>query len=135
MDKKAKKRIELLRKKIGELRVPEALIDAMWKSECVVLEAPIAARVTLLKEEYSHFFTDIETLNGKLQCLVPLHGHAVIDGWKSLALAGRWDKLTAELLAPAPNMEITWYWIRFLGIFDAVFLVLSLWIFESLVIE
>jgi hypothetical protein len=30
---------------------------------------------------------------------VPLHGHAVIDGWKSLALAGRWDKLTVDLLA------------------------------------
>jgi tRNA 2-selenouridine synthase len=91
--------VEAESRKIGELRVPEALIDAMWKSECVVLEAPVAARVALLKEEYSHFFQDVEALNGKLQRLVPLHGHAVIDGWKSLALAGRWDKLTAELLA------------------------------------
>ena len=34
-----------------------------------------------------------------------------------------------------PNLGIAWYWIRFLGVYDAAFLVLSLWIFESLVIE
>jgi heme exporter protein CcmB len=44
-------------------------------------------------------------------------------------------RVTAELLVPTPNMEIVWYWTGFLGIFDAVFLVLSMWIFESLVIE
>ena len=30
-------------RKIGSLRVPEALIDAMWTSECVVLDAPVPA--------------------------------------------------------------------------------------------
>jgi len=42
---------------------------------------------------------------------------------------------TASLIAVRPNFEAAWYWIKFLGIYDAVFLVLSLWIFESLVIE
>lgn len=42
---------------------------------------------------------------------------------------------TAALVAVRPNFDATWYWIKFLGIYDAVFLVLSLWIFESLVIE
>jgi heme exporter protein B len=44
-------------------------------------------------------------------------------------------KCTAALLAPIPNFDAAWYWIEFLGIYDAVFLVLSLWVFESLVIE
>jgi heme exporter protein B len=44
-------------------------------------------------------------------------------------------KATASLVAPIPNLEVAWFWIRFLGIYDAVFLVLSLWTFESLVIE
>jgi heme exporter protein CcmB len=44
-------------------------------------------------------------------------------------------KTTAELVALHPNIEAAWYWIRFLGIYDAAFLVLSLWVFESLVIE
>jgi heme exporter protein B len=42
---------------------------------------------------------------------------------------------TAALVAEIPNFDAAWYWIQFLGIYDAVFLVLSLWIFESLVIE
>jgi len=39
------------------------------------------------------------------------------------------------VLVAAPNYEAAWYWIQFLGIYDAAFLVLSFWIFESLVIE
>jgi len=43
---------------------------------------------------------------------------------------------TEALLAlPHADLDKAWYWIGFLGIFDAIFLVLSLWIFESLVIE
>jgi len=42
---------------------------------------------------------------------------------------------TAALVAERPDFAAAWYWIKFLGIYDAVFLVLSLWIFESLVIE
>jgi heme exporter protein CcmB len=44
-------------------------------------------------------------------------------------------KCTAALLAEIPNFDAAWFWIQFLGIYDAAFLVLSLWIFESLVIE
>jgi heme exporter protein CcmB len=42
---------------------------------------------------------------------------------------------TAELLKDAPNFHDVHTWTAFLGIYDAAFLVLSLWIFESLVIE
>jgi heme exporter protein CcmB len=44
-------------------------------------------------------------------------------------------KCTASLVAEIPNFDAAWYWIEFLGIYDATFLVLSIWIFESLVIE
>ena len=44
-------------------------------------------------------------------------------------------KCTAALVAQIPNFDAAWYWIEFLGIYDAAFLVLSIWIFESLVIE
>jgi heme exporter protein B len=42
---------------------------------------------------------------------------------------------TAQLVSDHPNPDVAWFWIQFLGIYDAVFLVLSLWTFESLVIE
>jgi heme exporter protein CcmB len=44
-------------------------------------------------------------------------------------------KATGALVAEIPNLDAATYWTRFLGIYDAAFLVLSLWIFESLVIE
>ena len=91
--------VEAESRKIGALRVPEAMIEAMWASECVVLESTVEIRVALLKEEYSHFFRNVDALTEKLQYLLPLHGHAVIDNWKLLARAGRWDKLTVDLLA------------------------------------
>jgi tRNA 2-selenouridine synthase len=79
--------------------VPEAVIKAMWESDCIVLEAPAAARVELLKSEYAHFFDQTEALAQRLECLLPLHGHAIIGKWKELALARRWDKLIVDLLA------------------------------------
>ena len=44
-------------------------------------------------------------------------------------------KTTAALVAEIPNLTMAWYWIRFLAVYAAAFLLLSLWIFESLVIE
>jgi len=44
-------------------------------------------------------------------------------------------KATGVLVSERPDFDIAWYWIKFLGIYDAGFLVLSLWVFESLVIE
>ena len=57
--------VEAESRKIGELRVPDALIDAMWESECVVLDAPCAVRVELLKQEYRHFIAQPEALGRK----------------------------------------------------------------------
>ena len=90
--------VEAESRRIGRLRLPKALSDRMWASECIVLESPIATRVELLKLEYAHFFARIDDLNARLECLLPLHGRAVLDRWKSAAIAGDWDRLVAELL-------------------------------------
>jgi len=103
--------VEAESKKVGNLRVPEALVERMWESECVVIEAPLPVRVALLKEEYSHFIEEPENLIAKLEALTALHGHAVIDRWRELALAHRWDEFTADLLVshydPAYTRAIT----------------------------
>lgn len=91
--------LEAESRKIGALRVPEALIEAMRGGDCVVLEAPVAVRLQLLKHEYAHYLDHAESLIGRLECLAPLHGHAVIGKWKELALAQRWDRLIVDLLA------------------------------------
>lgn len=90
--------VEAESRKIGALRVPDALIAAMWDSPCIVLEAPVRLRVALLKEEYVHFMAEPATLVAKLECLTGLYGHTMIGEWRKLAFAQRWDELTEALL-------------------------------------
>ncbi len=90
--------VESESRKIGKLRVPAELIDAMWQSACVVIEAPIPVRVALLKDEYVHFLSDAKLLNAQLDCLRALHGGDIINQWQNMAHDGNWDQLTEELL-------------------------------------
>ena len=34
-----------------------------------------------------------------------------------------------------PDLPVAWFWIQFLAVFDAIFLAVALWAFESLVVE
>lgn len=90
--------VESESKKIGVLRVPEALIAAMWSGTPLKLEAPMAVRVALLKQDYAHFLQDALALSAQLDCLTGLHGREVIAQWKTLAREARWDELTEALL-------------------------------------
>jgi tRNA 2-selenouridine synthase len=90
--------VESESKKIGVLQVPQSLLDSMWAGECVEVSVSRATRVQLLKQEYTHFLEDPQSLGRQLDCLVPLHGHATIERWKRSAAAGDWDALVAELL-------------------------------------
>lgn len=103
--------VESESKKVGMLRVPQALIEAMWAGKPLVLEAPINVRVALLKEEYAHFLADAAALNAQLSCLASLHGRETIERWHALANTRQWDALTRELLIwhydPAYTRAIT----------------------------
>lgn len=50
-----------------------------------------------------------------------------------LFIAG--TRAVGAALKPVPDLEAARYWLSFLGIYDALFLVISLWTFEELVIE
>ncbi|MEW5787472.1 MAG: tRNA 2-selenouridine(34) synthase MnmH [Pseudomonadota bacterium] len=90
--------VESESKKIGNLHTPEQLLLAMRAAPCLNLEADIPVRVELLKQEYAHFLADPEALGVQLDCLTALQGRERIDAWKTLARAGRWDELVADLL-------------------------------------
>lgn len=90
--------VESESKKIGALRVPDALIAAMRTSPCIHLEVPLAARVQLLTEDYVHFLSDPETIKRQLGYLAPLRGSDVVAAWQSLATRQAWPQLVAALL-------------------------------------
>jgi tRNA 2-selenouridine synthase len=90
--------VESESKKVGNLRVPDALILRMRASPCVRLEASADVRVALLMEEYAHFVADPAALAARLALLRDLHGADRIEAWESMLSRGEWHPLVHDLL-------------------------------------
>ena len=90
--------VESESRKVGNLRVPERLIERMRGSRCFRLEAATATRVALLLEDYAHFVAQPHALLQKLELLRSLHGAERIAQWKEHLDHGRWQPLVGDLL-------------------------------------
>jgi tRNA 2-selenouridine synthase len=90
--------VESESRKIGNLRVPEKLIEKIRASLCVHLQTTIADRVALLIEDYPHLVADRTLLGSQLDHLVALHGHTKIRAWRDMAQTGEISRLVEELL-------------------------------------
>ena len=90
--------VESESKKVGNLRVPEKLIERMRAARCVRLEADVDTRVALLLEDYAHFVGEPAALAAKLDLLRDLHGTERMASWKEHLAAGRWHPLVRDLL-------------------------------------
>ena len=90
--------VESESRKIGKLRVPDALIQAMWASPCLHLESPVAVRVALLREDYAHFLHDPVLLHRQLERLSGVYSNKLLAHWHALCEAQAWDEFIAELL-------------------------------------
>lgn len=90
--------VEAESRKVGSLRVPEALIQCMRNSPCYDVVTPETLRVRLLREEYTHLIANPGLLFAKLDCLTPLHSTERIEAWKSLAQRACWDEFVADML-------------------------------------
>lgn len=90
--------VESESKKVGNLRVPDAVMVAMRASPCISLTLSRPNRVRLLTQDYGHFVADPSALNAQLEHLVLLHGRAKIAGWQALANAGEMAQVVDELL-------------------------------------
>lgn len=90
--------VESESKKVGNLRVPDAVMARMRASPCVALGLSRPNRVRLLMEDYRHFAVDPQALNGQLEHLVQLHGREKIDAWHALANSGAMPELVDQLL-------------------------------------
>lgn len=86
-------------KKVGNLRIPDALVDAMRASPCVDLQLPDAERVALLLEDYEFFVHDREHFCERLRALTELRGHAIVNGWIAQVHAGQISEVVQALLS------------------------------------
>ncbi len=90
--------VEAESRKIGNLQVPETLLARIRASQCLRIDAPVAARVSLLVREYPHMLSDPGWLKARLAHLSRLQAHEVMQRWMGQIDAGAWDELVRDLL-------------------------------------
>ncbi|MGZ5894596.1 MAG: tRNA 2-selenouridine(34) synthase MnmH [Caldimonas sp.] len=90
--------VESESKKVGDLRVAEALILRMRAAPCAWLELALERRVALLMQDYDFFVRDIAAFCERLHALRVLRGRAVVEGWQEAARAGRAEDVVRDLL-------------------------------------
>jgi tRNA 2-selenouridine synthase len=90
--------VESESKKVGNVRVPDALINAMRESPCIDLVLSDEERVALLLEDYDFFVKDPAFFCQRLEALTELRGKAVVGEWIEKVCAGDTPKVVLELL-------------------------------------
>lgn len=90
--------IESESKKVGNVVVPTALIEAMRASACLNLVLADEERVALLMEDYDFFVHDTEHFCQRLQALSEVRGKAIVDAWQTSVRAGQIEPVVQALL-------------------------------------
>ena len=91
--------IESESKKVGNVSVPDVLVQAMRQSPCLNLQLPDTERVALLLEDYDYMVRDVAYFCDRLSVLTALKGRAVVEDWQALARAGEFAPVVQDLLA------------------------------------
>ncbi|WP_427912346.1 tRNA 2-selenouridine(34) synthase MnmH [Ramlibacter sp. MMS24-I3-19] len=90
--------VESESKKVGNVTVPESLIQAMRASPCVWVDLSLEERVDLLLEDYAWFVRDPDYFCGRLQALAELRGASVVQDWQDKVGAGQFREVFRDLL-------------------------------------
>lgn len=90
--------IEAESRKIGRLRLPDALHQALRQAPRHEIVAGLSARVDFLLRDYGHFVEQGELLKRRLEPLLPLLGHATLKAWRELIDAGDFAAFTEAVL-------------------------------------
>lgn len=90
--------IEAESAKVGDLRLPPPLWQAMTSAPRLALEAPVCERATYLARSYADITEDPARLAQTLAALRPYHPAERIAQWLALAATGGFGDLAAELI-------------------------------------
>jgi tRNA 2-selenouridine synthase len=90
--------VEAESRKVGNLSVPEPLMQAMRASPCVRIDVGIDLRVELLMQDYRFFVNDVEFLCARLETLKDLRGQEMVQAWCQAARSGRVAEVVHQLL-------------------------------------
>lgn len=91
--------VESESRKIGNLHLPDSLVDAIRNSPVHFVDAPLPARVDFLLNEYRYWLERPDLLQQRLHALRSLRGAETVERWKGWAAEGRFRELVEALLA------------------------------------
>ena len=80
--------IESESKKVGNVTIPEGLIDAMRAAPCLQLDLAEDERVALLLEDYDFFVQDSALFCDRLAALTQARGQETVQDWQTRARRG-----------------------------------------------
>jgi len=89
--------IEAESRRIGRLRLPQAIFDAICAGRRLQIAASLEARVEFLLEDYA-YLRDAATLQSLLERLRETRGREQIERWQAQAASGDFAHLVGELL-------------------------------------
>ncbi len=84
--------------RIGQIRLPVALVAGMRAAPCVEVSASHPARLAYLLRDYAYLADNREQLARQLGYLRALHGGARVEQWQRWALAGELAPLFHSLM-------------------------------------
>jgi len=90
--------VEAESNKIGTITLPAALVRAMHRSECLLLETSLEERVSGLLNDYPHYLNEPTLLIEHLQILHRYHGAKKLEYWIELIHRKEFRALVKELL-------------------------------------
>ncbi|WP_034641807.1 tRNA 2-selenouridine(34) synthase MnmH [Chitinilyticum aquatile] len=90
--------VEAESKKIGQLQLPAALMQALSSAPCIRVEAELDDRVDFLCTDYAGLFAEPERLKKLLGFLAATYGRQTLARWEALIDAGERATLFRELI-------------------------------------
>jgi tRNA 2-selenouridine synthase len=90
--------VESESRKVGNVSVPESLMQAMRNSPCYTLQLSLEERVALLMEDYPFFVQDPDLFCHRLAALTALRGKEWIHRWQQHVQQGQTEQVVRELL-------------------------------------
>jgi tRNA 2-selenouridine synthase len=90
--------VEAESRKIGNLQVPQALIEGIRRAECLEIRATLSARIQFLLGDYAYFLSRQPLLLARLAQLHGLQSNEILARWHAYVDNDRWPELVQELL-------------------------------------
>lgn len=90
--------VEAESKKIGNVQLPDALLETMRAGQTFQVAAEMGQRVRLWREDYRHFEEDPMAMLDRLRFLRPLIGGEEFGAWEALANEARMPELFERLM-------------------------------------